>query len=690
MRDHGTPVRERVWIAGLPDRIVHVTVALALAAGITVSIGQFRPWTTIPLAALILAATWRVFRPRVSVADVPGALLALGAAGGWTLLNWVLTSEYLIVVRDPGFLTLSGMWLTNHPSTDIPLLGADHAAAVQNSMLADAPQAWNIHGDFVQPQGAKMLPATIALGGWVAGTWGVLGANIVIGAVGLLAVYILGRMFLGPRVALAPMAAFGLSVAHIALSRSAYSEPLTALLVIAGVAFAWRGLTQRSTTLVVSGAVLTGATTIVRIDGALFAAGALLGLIMALALSDADRAWRVRTGVLVVASQALFVALGYWSLWRWSAAYADRLGDQTHSLIHAYVVAAGLALVWVVSWISPLRGDGLLAFPLRKIGETGARVVGGAVTVLMLVLASRPLWTTVHRGTTDPVDIFTNSVVESFQKSQGLPVDPTRTYAESTINWVSYYLTWPVVLLAFLGLGLATYYAVRGRGGWAVLLGATLAPSLLYFWKPEIVPDQVWAIRRFEPMTIPAFALAATLAAVWLAKRFTDKRRRRIALNWAVWGTALLPMTTWLIITPGDSYPVRGATPLVVREMGGALSQLDQLCALAPGHPIVLASTASHFGSLRVTCDEPVVLALSAPSPKSLTEMAQALGEQPVVLTRDTTWFTWTTDPQVVVTSTVRQSGYQLGGIPRTYIDRGYEWYAGLVNDDGTLTPIAP
>ena len=158
-------------------------------------------------------------------------------------------------------------------------------------------------------------------------------------------------------------------------------------------------------------------------------------------------------------------------------------------------------------------------FRSKKIGETGARVVGGAVTVLMLVLASRPLWTTVHRGTTDPVDIFTNSVVGSFQKSQGLPVDPTRTYAESTINWVSYYLTWPVVLLAFLGLGLATYYAVRGRGGWAVLLGATLAPSLLYFWKPEIVPDQVWAIRRFEPMTIPAFALAATLAAVWLAKR---------------------------------------------------------------------------------------------------------------------------------------------------------------------------
>ena len=201
-----------------------------------------------------------------------------------------------------------------------------------------------------------MLPATIALGGWVAGTWGVLGANIVIGAVGLLAVYALGRQFLGPRVALAPMAAFGLTVSHIALSRSAYSEPLTELLVIAGVAWAWRGLVQHSTAMVVAGAVLTGATTLVRIDGALFAAGALVGLVVALALSDATRSFRVRTAIAVVVSQAIFVALGYWSLWRWSTAYYDRLGDQTQTLIHGYLLLVAVLLVWTVSWITPLKG----------------------------------------------------------------------------------------------------------------------------------------------------------------------------------------------------------------------------------------------------------------------------------------------------------------------------------------------
>ena len=680
---------ERLWIAAAPERIIHVAVALSLSAGVTVSLGQFRPWTALPLAAILIALTWKAFRPRVTAADGRGASLALAAAGVWTLVNWIWTAEYLIVVRDPGFLTLSGVWLTDHPSTDIPLLGADDAAAVQVNMLADASQAWNITGDAIQPQGAKMLPATIAMGGWLAGTWGVLGTNIVIGTVGLLAVYALGRQFLGPRLALAPMAALGLTVAHIALSRSAYSEPLTVVLVIVGVLWAWRGLVERRAAMVIAGAVLTGATTLIRIDGALFAAGALLGIVVALALSDAARTWRVAVAAGAVVAQAAVVAFGYWSLWRWSTAYADRLGEQTHSLINAYSLVAAVALVWAISWLRPIKGDRLLSAPIASFGDLGARWAGGALIAGLVVLASRPLWTTVHRGTTDPVDVFTNNVVESFQRSQGLPVEPTRTYAESTVPWVSYYLTWVIVALAILGLGLAAYRMLRGRPQWAVFLGATLAPSLLYFWAPEIVPDQVWAIRRFEPMTLPAFALAATFAAVWLARRYARPERRQFAVKWAVGLTALLPITTWIIIAPGaEQVPIRGATPLVIREMGGSLAQLEDLCALAPGRPIVLAGTSSHFGSLRVMCDEPVVLALVAPTEESLAQMAEIFGEQPVVLTRDTTWFTWSEDPSVVVESKVRQAGYQLGGIPRTYIDRDYEWYAGIVNEDGSLTPL--
>lgn len=653
-----------------------------------VSLGLFRPWTVLPLAAALVVVTWKPLAPQVSASDRSGAAWALGAAGAWTVLNWILTSEYLLVVRDPGFLTLSGLWLTDHPSTDIPLLGADDAAAVQSNMLPDASQAWNMRGDYVQPQGAKMLPATIALGGWVAGEWGVLGANIVIGAVSLLAVYALARRMVGPRVALAPMAALGLTVAHIALSRSAYSEPLTLLLVIAGVTWAWEGVRRHRTVAVAAGAIITGASVLIRIDGALFAAGALVGLVIALALSDADRSWRARSAAVAVVAQAAVVAFGYWSLWRWSEGYADRLGPQTTSLIKVYALVVVLLLVWALAWFSPVRGDRLLTAPVRAFGRRGAQVVGGLVVTLMLVLASRPWWTTVHRGTDNPVDQFTNNVVGSFQKAQGLPYDPTRTYAESTVSWISYYITWPLVLLAILGLGLAAYRMLRGKGEWAAFLGATLAPSLLYFWAPEIVPDHIWAIRRFEPMTLPAFVIAATVAAMWLVSRVKDPLRRRKSKLWAVWLIALLPVSTWIVIDIGTSYPVRGATPLVVREMGGARAQLHELCAVVDGRPIVLSGSSSHFGSLRVMCDVPVVLALGPPTEDSLKEMTEIWGQAPVVLTREADTVSWTATPEVVVESRVVQADYRLQGLPNSIIYRDYTWYAGVPDDAGVLVPL--
>jgi len=677
-------------LAAGPDRVVQITVALALAAGVTVSLGQFRPWTVLPLAALVIAATWKAFRPRVDPRDAFPAALALGGSLAWALLNFLLTSEYLLVVRDPGFLTLSGLWLAHHPSTDIPSLGAIQAADVQSNMLADASQAWNLRGDMIQPQGAKMLPATIAMGDWVAGEWGVLGANIVVGAVGLLAVYILGRQFLGPRVALAPTVAVALTVSQVALSRSAYSEPLTMLFVLTGVTWAWRGLAERSAAMMLGGAAAIGATTFIRIDGAIFAAGAIAGIVIALALGDAPRRWRAGVAVGAVLLQGAVLAGGYLSLWRWSQAYADRLGGQTHSLILVYSLLCAVLLVWAATWLEPVRSDRLLTTLRARLGKRGALATGGAIVAGMLVLASRPLWTIVHRGESTSEDQFTNRVVAAFQQARGLPVDGTRTYAESTVSWISYYLTWPIVLLAILGLGIAATRTLRGRSEWAVLLGATLAPSLLYFWAPEIVPDQVWAIRRFEPMTIPALALTATLAAVVLARRLRREEQRARALRWSIGIVALLPVASWISIQPGADQPVLGATPLVIRELGGSRDQMHALCDVAPGHPIVLAGTSSHFGSLRVMCDEPVVLALVAPTPESLAAMAQIFGTTPVVLTRDTTWFEWTSTPSVVVTSTVRQSSYTLGGIPREYFKSNYSWYAGLVRASGQLTPIPP
>ncbi|PKQ15320.1 MAG: hypothetical protein CVT68_09320, partial [Actinobacteria bacterium HGW-Actinobacteria-8] len=189
----------RIGWSGTPEFVVVALVALALAAATTASLGIHRPYTTLPLAALLTWGSWLAVRPRASH-DGPGARLAsqwalLGVVL-WIVVGIVFSAEYLIVTRDPGFLTLTGVWLTDHASSDIPTLGALQVADTQQNVIADAWQAWNLRGDVVQPQGARALPALISVGGWIAGVPGVLAANVVVGGVGVLALYNLSRRFL--------------------------------------------------------------------------------------------------------------------------------------------------------------------------------------------------------------------------------------------------------------------------------------------------------------------------------------------------------------------------------------------------------------------------------------------------------------------------------------------------------------
>ena len=690
---HAAPARRQVaaWWAAVPQRTVHVVVALGLAAGLMATAGAHHAWTVLPLAAVLIAVSWRPLAPRgpATRQDAMGSLVAVAGTAAWAVVNMVLGAEYLLVVRDPGFLTLSGLWLVDHASTDLPALGSPAAAAAGTDVLPDASEAWNLRGDVIQPQGAKMLPATIAIGGWIAGDSGVLAANVAIGAVGILAVYALARLALGPYAALAPAGALALTVAHIGLSRPAYTEPLTLLLVIAGLVWAWRGVRERSLALLAAGGVASGATMLVRIDGTAFALGAAVGVIACLLLSDVPRRWRAAAATAFALPQLAMAALGLASLWWWSAEYIERLEDRSTLLNLAYAAGAVLALVVVWAAAAPVV-DRALSRLRRFLAGTPAAWVAGAVALGLAVLASRPLWTTAHRGTESSRDEFANGVVESFQAAQGLEIDPTRTYAESTVTWLSYHLTWPLITLAIAGFAIGAHRMLRRDASWAVLLGGVLVPSLLYLVRPSIIPDQIWAIRRLEPMAIPGFVVAAAIGAWAAAAALRSARARRTARAWAAAGMLVLPLSTWLAPTPDADIPVSSAVNVTTREMVGARAMIDDLCALDPGRPIVLVGTHELYGGLRVQCDVPVVLALADQTATDLQAIAQAWGTAPLVLTRRDDAVPWTEAPESVVDASVRHSAYTLEGLPRTVYHRSYAWLAGTVAEDGTVTPLTP
>ncbi len=673
-----------------------VVCATALAAGLAVSVGAHLWWVVLPLAAALTALAWRALAPRtaVTLAEARAGAIATGGAALWTVVNVAMGAEYLLVVRDPGFLTLSGMWLVDHPSTDIPALGAEAAAQAGTQTLPDAAEAWNLKGDVVQPQGAKMLPATIAIGGWIAGDGGVLAANVVIGAAGLLAIYAVSRLFLSPYLALAPAGAVALTVAHIGLSRPAYTEPLTLLLILAAVLWAWQGIEQGSTALLAGAGMASGAAMLVRIDGTAFAIGACAGVIAALLLAGVPARRRLALGASFIGAQLALSAVGYLSVATWSTEYLARLISRSTLLNAAYVLVAvvGLALLAIAAGPGTgARVDRARAWLARSRGGRRTAVAAGiSVVAILTFLAARPLWTISRRGDETESTRFANGVVESFQAAQGLEIDPERTYAESTVTWLSYHLTWPIVALAIVGMGVAAFLALRSRPVWAVLLGAILAPSLLYLIYPSIIPDQIWAIRRFEPATIPGFALAAALAVGTLAALLRTERARAVASRVGASALVALPVLTWVAPTPDQPTPLSSAVNVTTREMIGARDMLDQLCALEPGRPIILIGTSEAFGSLRITCDVPVVLALVDQSAEALAAMAAAFETAPLVVTRSQDGAPWTSMPAPAVDARVRHSAYTLEGLPRTVYERSYRWLAGIVQPDGSVAPVTP
>ncbi len=677
------------FLAATPERLLLSAVAIVLACGVTVSLGVFRPWTTIPLALVLGAIGWRfVPPPRRDEASARGSTWLLGGAFVWVFVNLPWVAEYVIVRRDPGFLTLTGLWLVHHGSTDIPTAGALDAAATNDAARTGAPDAWNLEGDVIQPQGAKLLPAVLAVGGWLGGDTGVFMANLVVGALGLVAIYVLAREVMGPIGALVPALALSLTVSHIWLSRAAYTEPIVMLLLVTAIAWGWRGVKEGRAPPLLLAAVASGATTLARIDGAAYALGLLFGVTVGvLAVRERSLRWKAGTLASFAALQAATVGSGYASVWRWSRAYASRLDDEVGSLTSLYVVAIVLVLVIALGFAigAILMGRDYRATTTGRAAprKVVPAVAAGLVVTTFLVLASRPFWMTAHGNANPPY-------VAWLQQAEGDPVDGTRTYAESTVTWMSYYLTWPILLLGVAGFAIAAWRWGRGGRGWAVPLAGFLAPTVLYLVRPSIVPDQVWAIRRLSASGITGFVFAAAIGGAAIAARVARRVHREAGrTTWLGFAAVicLAPVVTWFPFAPGvTASPIGWASALRVPEQAGSRAQLDTLCAYIDERPVLLVGTTSHFGTIRIGCDVPVVTIGAAIDAPSLREMGEAWGEPFVVVTEHPDFVPWVSEP---LTPTFESDAhYSLGSLQGFSIKSSvqvFRWYIGTVLPDGTV-----
>ncbi|WP_432542504.1 hypothetical protein [Kineococcus sp. SYSU DK002] len=510
-----------------------LAAAVAAVTAVAVPLVLVDLWTpavAVPVAVVVAALAGRLAwgTPVVAAGWWPaaGSAAIAVAAGAWAALT---RAEHVVLRRDAGSVANYAHHLATHHGLPVdPSLDAlGGAAALADPNLTLASPAFYEVGDHVVPQFLLGAPALYSFGDWAGGWTGMFLVPAVLGGFGVLAVAGLTARLVGPR--WAPLAAAVLAIAQPVLhaNRSTYSEP-PALLVLVGAASLLVALvpaTGRTAARLGGGAgLLVGACGFVRIDF-LREVAVLVPVLAVLLVVRHPGARALLTATALSSALAVLAALAT------SRPYLGTIAGSLLPLVAGLVLLAGLSVV-----VARLARAGVLARRRWLVSDRLGPVLAAALAVVLLALASRPLWLVVRQ---DPEDSG-SKLVAGLQLAQGLTVDGGRTYAEHSVDWIAWYLGWPAVLLAGAAAVAPLPRLVRGVQGrgplpvWTAPYVVALGATLLTLYRPGITPDHPWADRRFVVVALPAVVVLAVAACRWVVDRYAAQRLTGLRVALAV------------------------------------------------------------------------------------------------------------------------------------------------------------
>jgi hypothetical protein len=610
-------------------------VLTTTVAGLLSAVGWWTPWVGWPAAVVAAGvAVW-------GVRDLPGIELGRGAAAALVVLAvafavyaGVTHSEHVLVRRDAASNLQAAVSLATTHQRVVPVdpsvIGGSAPVERGDVIVGSAAfyQVGSPQDPAVQPQ-FLLAPAVVyGFGIWAGGPAAAQLLPAAVMAVVLVLIGLLAARVTGPwwGVAAAGLTAVLFPVVNVA--RGTYSEQLALVTLVGGLLALTLAADEadpdraRRTALV--GGLLVGGTGLARVDA--LREGMLLLPVLAVAAGLGSR-W-VRSalaglGLGTLVSAALAAALSY--------RYLGDIHASLLPLLAMTVVVGGASWGGLVLW---RRGRRL---PSAVVGRA-PDVVAGLVVLAGLVLWSRPWWMTVRQDPNDPGARY----VAGMQQRQGLPVDGGRTYAEHTVDWLSWYVGWAALVVALLALALALRRLLLGLGGgrleaWGAALVVAAGSTLLTLLRPGITPDHPWADRRLL-VALPFVVVLVCVAARWAADRLVASGRP--------WGRPVIAVL--LVVGVGlpavaATWPFRGAG--VER---GSLAAVDDVCAALGPDDVVLAVDSRASGEwpqvVRGMCGRPSFVVTSAvrKDPERLREVvdevaagAAAAGHRLVVLAAD-------------------------------------------------------
>jgi len=579
-------------------------------------VGHYRALVVFPFGAAGTLVGALIAWPRRSSGKSGAATLpAIGmclVAMGFALWNAAYASHHVAIGRDPGVYTDAGKWLAVHHDLLVPT--GPEWLTKDASVIVTTPGIYT-EGGHAEFQFNHLTPVLFAEADNLGGDRLMFRVTTLLGTLALCAIYAVGcRLTRRPWLALVAVTALAVALPQLNASRDTYSEPAVQFLLWVGIYLLIKAYEQRRLGVALLAGAALGGTMMGRVDALVYLIPLPLVGAGAWIAAGTQRSRRSLARVITgVACGALPLAvLGTLDARTRAGTYYSDLGREIGRLQAAFVASIAAALVVaVVARLCAGRFETATTW-LRQHRPTIALVVA-SVTALGLLLA----WTL--RPVLSHPRGASNELVQALQAAAGVPSDPGRSYAENTLRWFSWYLGPVTVGLAILGVAVLLIRSGRRVDAAAgIVIPVAGIGTALYLWNPSIVPDQIWAMRRFVPAGLPLFAV---LAAVGLARIIPRAAPGRTRARWA--GPAAAAAAIAIIGFPlAVSIPVRNFQP-----QAGYLAAVNHLCQRVGPNGAVLfvaGDTAEQqlAGAVRSWCNVPVGVMTTPMSASQLDQLA--------------------------------------------------------------------
>jgi hypothetical protein len=551
-------------------------------------VGWFYP-APVTLLALaiwipITRVLWRLTDSRRH-ASALASWLAVGVVVIFTAFTMVNSGEHVLTNRDPGVYVITGRWLAANGN-----LVYDNGLPSEVTDTLDHPESWSSQGIYADESGIgyfqfqHLTGVVLATSHWLGGDWLLFRVIGIVAGVSLLGLFLLSRRIAGSAFGSIPVVVAAAHPAFVHFAKDAYSEWFAMSFAVAafliwlnrkGTGSDWRYLWV---------GILLGAGTLARID-AWLTAGAFFAGVAYVGMTAGERRPRTRHVWMLTAGVVPLAALGMLDLVTRSRQYMLDLTEE--ALIPMLLgFAAAMLMMLGVSYLRP----GPLERPARLLRSTIpllsiAILLGGVYGLLIRPQVSQPL--------------LDHSIgrIAAIQEREGLEVDGSRSYEESTLRWMTLYQGHLPVLFGIGAASLAWYVFFRKRSDDRIPILVTLiGVGGVYFYRPFITPEQFWALRRFLPIVLPLAFVFAAWAARFTVRRFADRKG------------AQLSVAGLLVLALGQSIVV-GWPVASVRVEVGVLDGVRRMCDRLPEDAAVLVDRTAWAvlpGIIRLECGVPV------------------------------------------------------------------------------------